>query len=204
MGWYSENVVPRITNVACGSKRMSPMRERAASGLSGDVVEVGFGTGLNVPFYPSAVARVIAIEPSEVSKRLASARVSASRVPIDFIGLDGAQLPLEDESADHVLSTWTLCTIPEVDAALGEVKRVLRPGGAFHFVEHGRSPDEKVARSQDRWTPLNMRLGGGCHLNRPILDLLNASGLEVTKIERYYVKGPKKLGYMYEGIAQKA
>ncbi|HMK12285.1 MAG TPA: class I SAM-dependent methyltransferase [Acidimicrobiales bacterium] len=203
MGWYSANVVPRITNIACGSKRMSPMRERAASGLSGDVVEVGFGTGLNVPFYPSAVARVMAVEPSDVSKRLAATRVAASKVPIDFVGLDGARLPLGDESADYVLSTWTLCTIPEVEAALSEVKRVLRSGGEFHFVEHGRSPDEKVARAQDRWTPLNMRIAGGCHLNRPILELLNASGLEVTRIDRYYIKGPKQFGYMYEGIAAK-
>ena len=203
MGWYGEHIVPRITNLSCGSKRMRPMRERVVGGLSGEVVEVGFGTGLNVPFYPAAVASVKAVEPSEVSKRLASARVAASSVPIDFVGLDGAHLPLDDESADHVLSTWTLCTIPDVEAALAEVKRVLRPGGVFHFVEHGQAPDEKVARAQDRWTPLNMRLGGGCHLNRPILDLVNASGLEVTQIDRYYIKGPKLVGYMYEGSAQK-
>ena len=145
----------------------------------------------------------MAVEPSDVSKRLAATRVAASKVPIDFVGLDGARLPLGDESADYVLSTWTLCTIPEVEAALSEVKRVLRSGGEFHFVEHGRSPDEKVARAQDRWTPLNMRIAGGCHLNRPILELLNASGLEVTRIDRYYIKGPKQFGYMYEGIAAK-
>ena len=203
MGWYSEQVLPRFINASLGSKRFAPLRQRVATGLSGDVVEVGFGSGLNVPYYPPEVRTVKAIDPSAVGKKLAAERVAASSAQIEYVGLDGARLPLADESADHVLTTWTLCTIPDVGGALGEVRRVLRPGGALHFLEHGRSPDEKVARAQDRWTPLNRRLGGGCHLNRPILDLLRASGLEVTKIENYYVKGPKVVGYMYEGLAEK-
>jgi ubiquinone/menaquinone biosynthesis C-methylase UbiE len=203
VGWYSEQVLPRFINVSLGSKRFAPLRERVASGLSGDVVEIGFGSGLNVPYYPEEVRTVKAIDPSAVGRKLAAERVAASSAQIEFVGLDGARLPLEDESADHVLTTWTLCTIPDVEAALGEMKRVLRPGGALHFLEHGRSADEKVAHAQDRWTPLNRRLGGGCHLNRPILDLVQGSGLEVTKIENYYVKGPKVVGYMYEGLAEK-
>lgn len=203
MGWYGEQVLPRFINASLGSNRFVPMRQRVASGLSGDVIEVGFGSGLNVPYYPASVRSVKAIEPSALGRRLAAERVAASHVPVEFVGLDGARLPLEDESADHVLTTWTLCTIPDVDAALQEMKRVLRPTGTLHFLEHGRSPDEKVARGQDRWTPLNRRLGGGCHLNRPILDLLQRSGLEVTKIENYYIKGPKLVGYMYEGLAEK-
>jgi len=102
-----------------------------------------------------------------------------------------------------VLSTWTLCTIPDVDAALAEVRRVLKLGGSLHFVEHGRSPDPKVARAQDRITPINRRLAGGCHPNRPIRELLDRSGLEVTAVGMYYVKGPKVMGYMYEGVAEK-
>jgi ubiquinone/menaquinone biosynthesis C-methylase UbiE len=203
MGWYDEKVLPRFINVSLGSKRFIPMRQRVASGLFGDVVEVGFGSGLNVPYYPASVRSVKAIEPSALGKRLATERVAASHASIEFVGLDGARLPLEDESADHVLTTWTLCTIPDVESALQEMKRVLRPAGTVHFLEHGRSPDQKVARAQDRWTPLNRRLGGGCHLNRPILDLLRASGLEVTKIENYSIKGPKVVGYMYEGSAAK-
>jgi ubiquinone/menaquinone biosynthesis C-methylase UbiE len=203
MGWYAEQVLPRFINVSLGSKRFVPMRQRVASGLSGDVVEIGFGSGLNVPYYPASVRSVKAIEPSALGKSLAAERVAASHAPIEFVGLDGARLPLEDESADHVLTTWTLCTIPDVESALQEMKRVLRPAGTVHFLEHGRSPDEKVARAQDRWTPLNRRLGGGCHLNRPILDLLRASGLEVTTIENYSIKGPKVVGYMYEGSAVK-
>lgn len=203
MGWYGEQVLPRVVNSALGSKRFGPMRERVASGLSGDVVEVGFGSGLNVPYYPASVRRVKAVEPSAVGKKLAAERVAASPTLIEFVGLDGASLPLEDQSADHVLTTWTLCTIPDVESALEEMRRVLRPGGTLHFLEHGRSSDEKVARAQDRWTPLNRRLGGGCHLNRPMLDLLEGSGLEVTKIETYYIQGPKAFRYMYEGLAEK-
>lgn len=203
MGWYTEQVLPRFINATLGGKRFRPLRERVASGLSGDVIEIGFGSGLNVPYYPESVRSVKAVDPSAVGKRLATQRIAASSTPIEFVGLDGARLPLDEESADHVLTTWTLCTIPEVSTALSEMKRVLRPGGAVHFLEHGRSPDAKVARAQDRWTALNRRLGGGCHLNRPILDLVSASGLEVTKIDNYSVQGPKVVGYMYEGLAEK-
>lgn len=203
MGWYTDQVVPRFINVALGSKRFVPMRQRVTAGLEGDVVEIGFGSGLNVPYYPSTVRSVKAIDPSAVGQTLAHDRVAAAAMPIEYVGLDGAHLPLPDGSADHVLSTWTLCTIPDVDDALAEVKRVLRPGGSFHFLEHGRSPDAKVARTQDRLTPINRRLGGGCHLNRPIRDLLDRSGLEVTAIDTYYMPGAKAVGYMYEGVAKK-
>jgi ubiquinone/menaquinone biosynthesis C-methylase UbiE len=203
MGWYTDEVVPRFINVALGSKRFVPMRQRVTAGLEGDVVEIGFGSGLNVPYYPPAVRSVKAIDPSAVGKQLARDRVASALVPIEYVGLDGAHLPLPDASADHVLSTWTLCTIPDVDDALAEVRRVLRPGGSLHFLEHGRSPDAKVARTQDRLTPINRRLAGGCNMNRPIRDLLDGSGLEVTTIENYYVKGPKAVGYMYEGVAEK-
>jgi ubiquinone/menaquinone biosynthesis C-methylase UbiE len=203
MGWYTDEVVPRLTNVSLGSKRFVPMRRRVTAGLDGDVVEIGFGSGLNVPYYPPAVRSVKAIEPSAVGKRLARDRVASAPVPIEYVGLDGAHLPLADASADHVLSTWTLCTIPDVEGALAEVRRVLRPGGSLHFLEHGRSPDDKVARTQDRITPINRRLAGGCHPNRPIRDLLDRSGLEVTAIDTYYAKGPKAVGYMYEGVAEK-
>ncbi len=147
MGWYTDQIVPRFIDATLGGKRFAPLRGRAASGLSGDVVEIGFGSGLNVPHYPSSVRRVIAVDPSAVGKHLAAKRVAASAIPIEFAGLDGARLPFDDESADHVLSTWTLCTIPDVEGALGEVRRVLRPGGTFRFLEHGRSPDSRVARA---------------------------------------------------------
>lgn len=203
MGWYADEVVPRYINVALGSRRFVEMRQRVTNGLEGDIVEIGFGSGLNVPYYPPAVCSVKAIAPSAVGQKLARDRIAAAAIPIEYVGLDGAHLPLPDESTDHVLSTWTLCTIPAVDEALAEVKRVLRPGGSLHFLEHGRAPDEKVARTQDRLTPINRRLLDGCHLNRPIRDLLDRSGLEVTTIDTHYIKGPRALTYMYEGVAEK-
>ena len=125
-------------------------------------------------------------------------------MPIDYVGLDGAQLPLEDASVDHVLTTWTLCTIPDVQRALAEVRRVLRPGGSLHFVEHGRAPDTRVARWQERLTPIQRRVFGGCHLNRPIDHLIDAAGLRLGTLDNYYAKGPKPFGYMFEGVATKA
>jgi ubiquinone/menaquinone biosynthesis C-methylase UbiE len=174
-----------------------------AAGLQGEVVEIGFGSGLNVPCYPPQVKRVRAVDPATIGRKLAAKRLAASPVPVEFVGLDGQSLPLETACADHVLTTWTLCTIPEPELALAEVFRVLRTGGEFHFVEHGRSPDTAVARRQDRFTPIQRRVAGGCHLNRPIQALVQKSGLELTKLDNYYVAGPKMFGYMYEGIATK-
>jgi ubiquinone/menaquinone biosynthesis C-methylase UbiE len=172
-------------------------------GLEGEVLEVGFGSGLNVAHYPPTVTRVRAVEPSMVGRALAADRIAASPIPVEYVGLDGARIPLDDESVDHALSTWTLCTIPDVEGALAEILRVLRPGGTFHFLEHGRSPDANVAKWQDRLDPMQQRLFGGCHLNRPIDDLLRACGLQVSAIENYSMRGPKPFGYMYEGIAAK-
>ncbi len=172
-------------------------------GLEGEVLEVGFGSGLNVPHYPQGVKNVRAVDPAVVGRTLAAGRVEASTIPVEYVGLDGAQLPLEDESVDSVLSTWTLCTIPDVDRALLEIRRVLRPGGALHFLEHGRSPDPNVTKWQDRLNPVQRRLFGGCNLNRQIDDLVREAGLQVSNIENYYLRGPKSLGYMYEGVAIK-
>ena len=124
-------------------------------------------------------------------------------MPVEYVGLDGQDLPLDDAAVDHVLTTWTLCTIPDVARALQEMHRVLRPGGSLHFVEHGRAPEPKVAQWQDRMTPVQRRLFGGCHLNRPIDGLIEGAGFEMTAINTYYVKGPKPFGRMYEGVASK-
>ncbi|MGH9188026.1 MAG: class I SAM-dependent methyltransferase, partial [Acidimicrobiales bacterium] len=124
--------------------------------------------------------------------------------PVEYVGLDGQELPIEDGTVDHVLTTWTLCTIPDVGRALGEIHRVLRPGGVLHFVEHGLAPQERVARWQDRLTPIQRRLFGGCHLNRRIDRLVADAGLEVTRMDNYFASGPKVLGYMFEGVATKA
>jgi ubiquinone/menaquinone biosynthesis C-methylase UbiE len=203
MGLYEVQVLPRAIDVMLGAKAMAPLRQRVTSGVDGEVLEVGFGSGRNVPFYPATTTRVRAVDPAIVGRKLAAKRVAASPVPVEYVGLEGEALPLPDESVDHVLTTWTLCTIPDVDRALLEIRRVLRPGGLLHFLEHGRSPDPKVKAWQDRLTPLQRRLFGGCHLNRPIDDLVRGAGLDVTTLENYYLRGPKSLGYMFDGVAMK-
>jgi ubiquinone/menaquinone biosynthesis C-methylase UbiE len=204
MGLYQDQILTRLVNQALNGRQFDRLRARVASRLEGQVLEVGFGSGLNVPHYPQSVTRVRAVDPATVGRQLARKRVAMSPVPVDYIGLDGQVLPVEDASVDHVLTTWTLCTIPGVEQALGEIRRVLRPGGSLHFLEHGRSPDDGVARWQDRLNPLQERLFGGCHLNRPIDQLVSDAGLQVTEIDNYYLKGPKPLGYMFEGVATKS
>ena len=162
------------------------------AGLAGDVVELGFGSGHNVPFYPAAVTRVTAVEPSDVGWRLAAQRVKAATVPVRRSGLDGQSLPFPDHGFDAALSTWTLCTIPDVAAALREVRRVLRPGGTLHFLEHGLAPDERVRRWQHRLEPVQYRLAGGCHLTRPIVDLLTDAGFTVGEVDVFYEQGAPK------------
>lgn len=203
MGLYSRHVLPRLTNRVMDDDELAEIRGRVTADLAGTVLEVGFGSGLNVAHYPAAVTRVLAVEPSTVARKLAADRIAAGHVRIDYIGLDGQALALDTASIDQALTTWTLCTIPLVDRALAEIHRVLRPGGTLHFVEHGRSPAPAVARWQDRLTPIQRRIFGGCHLNRPIDELISRSGLHPTTMNNYYAAGPKMLGYMYEGIAQK-
>jgi ubiquinone/menaquinone biosynthesis C-methylase UbiE len=202
VGFYERNVLPRVINVACGMKMSVPHRQRACAGLQGRVVEIGFGSGLNAPYYPDAVTEVAAVEPSETAWKLAQKRLGAATVPVRRTGLDGESLPYDDNAFDAAISTWTLCTIPDVDAALAEVRRVLRPGGSFHFVEHGLSPDHKVARMQQRMNGMQKRVFGGCHLNRQIADLITRAGFTITELDNFYEKGaPKFIGYESLGVA---
>jgi SAM-dependent methyltransferase len=203
MSWYTDQVLPRLVDVVLSPREFTEIRARVAAGLEGEVLEVGFGSGRNVPHYPAAVTRVRAVDPATVGRRLAAARVASSPVPVEYVGLDGQSLPLDTASVDHVLTTWTLCTIPDVARALAEIVRVLRPGGRLHFVEHGRSPDPRVARWQDRLTPLQRRIAGGCHLNRPIDELVTGSGLTLSSLSTYSMKGPRAFGYTFEGVATK-
>jgi ubiquinone/menaquinone biosynthesis C-methylase UbiE len=204
MGIYQEQLLPRFQDKVMGRKSAGEARARVCAGLAGDVVEVGFGTGLNARYYPAGVTKVVAIEPSEVCMRLAGPRIARSQVAVELGGLTGEHLDLPSDQFDAVLSTWTLCTIPDLETALGELRRVLKPGGAFHFVEHGHAPDAAVARWQARLEPLNKRLAGGCHLTRHIPEMIEHAGFHVEQIDSYYFKGePKPFGYTFEGRAVK-
>ena len=179
-------------------------RAKVCHGLHGRVLEIGFGSGLNLRHYPSEVTEILVVEQSAAALRLAEPRKAAVSAPIDQVGLDGARLDLPDGSVDCVLSTYTLCTIPEVNTALLEVQRVLKPAGALHFLEHGRAPTESVRRWQHRLHPVHSRIAGGCHLDRPIDNLITRSGLVISDLDTGYGDGPRPFSYLYRGRALKA
>ena len=201
MSFYGDHILPRLIDVMMRARDTHEVRARVASNLTGQVLEIGFGSGLNVPFYPPGLTQVYALDPATAGRKLAAERVAASPVPIEYIGLDAQRIPLDDGSVDSVLTTWTLCTIPDPAQALAEVRRILRPGGTLHFIEHGRAPDPKVARRQDRLEPFQQRIFGGCQLTRKIDQLVAASGLELNQLDTYYRPGPPSTSYTYEGQA---
>jgi len=187
--------------MTCGAKPLRKLREQTCAGLTGDVLEVGFGSGLNVDHYPAEVTVVSAVEPAEVGWKIAAKRVAASRVPIERSGLDGQSLPFPDAHFDSALSTFTLCTIPDAGAALREIRRVLKPGAQLHFLEHGEAPDEKVQRMQKRWDPIQNRIAGGCSVSRPIVDMIRGAGFTVGEVSEFYGKGPKFMSAFSIGTA---
>ncbi|MEI7057104.1 methyltransferase domain-containing protein [Nocardioides sp. CCNWLW239] len=197
-------MVPRIVDRTCGIAELEPLRANACDGLRGRVVEIGFGSGSNIGLYPADVTEIVAVEPSDVAWELSASRRSRSSVPVSRVGLDGARLPLADASVDSALVTFSLCTIPDVTGALAELRRVLRPGGAVGFAEHGLSPDPSVARWQHRLDGLQQRLFGGCHLTRDIPELLAEQGFQVELLQQGYLPGPapsKPWGYVSAGRA---
>ncbi len=201
MGVYEQRVLPHLVDKACGGADMERWRSRATRGLSGVVVEIGFGSGHNVAVYPPEVTRVYAVEPSETARRLSDPRIRAGTVTVEHVGLDGQSLPLGDASCDAALSTFTLCTIPDASRALAELRRVLRPGGVLHFLEHGSSPDPSVATWQRRFEPLQRRVAGGCHLTRDAVALVTDAGFEVVEVDSRYARGPRPWSWFTVGRA---
>ncbi|MDH3707085.1 MAG: class I SAM-dependent methyltransferase [Acidimicrobiia bacterium] len=201
MGWYRERLLPRVIDKACAAPELGRWRRRAMEGMTGVVVEPGFGSGLNVPHYPDTVTRVWAVDPATYGWTLATARVEASTAAIEHVGLDGETLPLDSDSCDAGLLTFTLCTIPDADGALAELRRVIRPGGTLHYVEHGAAPDASTRRWQGRIEPVHKRLADGCHLTRRMPELIEGAGFEIDWADEAYSRGPKPWSYFYVGRA---
>lgn len=202
MGFYTDVVLPRLCHLAMRNRRLVPYRRRVIGAAEGRVLEIGIGSGLNLPFYPAAVEEVLGLEPSTPLVAMAEGAARACPNPVTFIEGSAEAIPLDRGSIDTVVTTWTLCTIPAASTALGEMRRVLRPGGRLLFVEHGLAPDAGVRKWQDRLTPAWRCLSGGCHLNRPIRSLIEAAGFRVEGLECGYMPGPKPLTFMYEGAAR--
>lgn len=203
MGLYRDHVLPRLIDHVCAMSAINEWRAKVVEGLRGRVVEIGFGSGLNVKYYPSEIDVVLAVEPAAAARRLSRKRVAAGNVVVEHVGLDGQSLPLADESCDAALSTFTLCTVPDPGAALDEILRVLRPGGSLHFLEHGIAPDSGVATWQRRLEPLQRRLADGCHLTRDTADLVIGAGFQLERCDQAYARGPKPWNYFTLGVAAK-
>ena len=203
MGLWTDHALPHLMDRVLRTPEVNARRAKVCQGLHGRVLEIGFGSGLNLRHYPSQVNEILVVEPSAAALRLAEPRKAAVSASIDQVGLDGARLDLPDGSVDCVLSTYTLCTIPDVNAALSEIHGCSsrRP---LHFLEHGRAPTESVRRWQHRLHPVHSRITGGCHLDRPIDDLISRSGLVISDLDTGYGDGPRPFSYLYRGRALKA
>lgn len=198
---YARWFLPRLLDLAMRNRAARAEREKFVPLASGAVLEVGVGSALNLPFYTTRIEALRGLDPSPELLRMARRRVDRAPFPVALLGGSGEELPAKDRTFDTVVTTWTLCTIPDPGRALSEMRRVLKPGGQLLFIEHGRSPDPRVLAWQDRLTPLWRRIGGGCHLNRKIDELILAAGFRITQLETGYTRGPKPFAYLYRGLA---
>lgn len=204
MSFYGDRILPHLIHMSMRQATLAPYRRRLIPTVEGLVLEIGVGSGVNLPLYSGGTKHVIGLDPSP--KLLSMARESACQatVPVELLEGSAEAIPLKADCIDAVVTTWTLCSVPDVVCALAEVRRVLKQRGRLHFVEHGRSPDASVCRWQDRLTPLWKRIGGGCHLNRAMRQLIEDAGFRLERIDSGYMKGPKPMTFMYEGCARPA
>ena len=203
MGLYGKYVLPRLIDLAMRNQETARLRAAVIPQARGEVLEVGIGSGLNLPFYSEQVQRVYGVEPSLELQQMARRKILSPSIEVAFLSQSAEEaLPLPDASIDTVVITWTLCSIPDTSKALQQMYRVLKKHGRLIFVEHGRAPDPSVARWQERLTPLWKRMTGGCHLDRKVDDLLRAAGFRITELTKSYLPGPRPMTYTYQGFAE--
>jgi ubiquinone/menaquinone biosynthesis C-methylase UbiE len=202
VSFYGERILPHLIDMSMRQERLKAYRQRVVSAAEGRILEIGIGSGLNIPYYSGRAEKVIGLDPSAKLLSLAERALKAGQVPIELLNGSAESIPLEDKSIGTVVTTWTLCTIRDAQRALAEMRRVLKPAGRLLFVEHGRAPDANVRSWQDYLTPLWKRIGGGCHLNRDIGQLIERSGFRIEQIDTGYMKGPRPMTFMYEGSAR--
>ncbi|MBF2004540.1 MAG: class I SAM-dependent methyltransferase [Chlorogloeopsis fritschii C42_A2020_084] len=203
MGFYSQRILPYLIDWSLSDSSLAKYRQEVLAGVTGEVLEIGFGTGLNLSYYPEDIHKIITVDDNPGVQRLAQKRIQTSSITVDHRVLNGENLPMADNTFDSVVSTWTLCSIENVEQALREIYRVLKPGGKFFFVEHGLSNEPEIQVWQNRLTPLQKRIAGGCHFNRNIRQLIE-SQFDIVSLEEFYAeKTPKIMGYFYKGVATK-
>jgi ubiquinone/menaquinone biosynthesis C-methylase UbiE len=202
MGFYQDTILPWLTHLAMRQSRLVPYRTRVVSGATGRVLEIGMGSGLNLPFYGPDVKQVIGIEPSARLLSMAREAGRGRTGELELIEGTAEAMPIESATIDTVLTTWTMCSIQNVGDALAEMRRVLKPTGRLLFVEHGRAPEARVQWWQDHLTPAWKHLSGGCHLNRPVEVIVRNAGFSIEHLDKGYMRGPKPMTFMYEGSAR--
>ena len=202
MGVYDRYILPHVINLAMHNRQLLPYRQRTIAAAEGRVLEIGIGSGLNLPFYSTHVHEIVGLEPAPRLTEMARTRADRTSIRTTFVQGFAEAIPMEDRSVDTVVTTWTLCSIPDVNGALREMRRVLKPTGKLLFVEHGQAPDAGVRKWQDRLTPAWRCIGGGCHLNRPIRALVESAGFSIEQLQTGYMQGPRPMTFMYEGRAR--